>query len=631
MERFKQWYQNHTPFFWFMLLAAVLRFYKIGDMPFDSDELSAVFRAQKSANFIENIKIGVLADGHPFFVQFAIWFFISTLHAPLLLLKLLWAGLSLISIALSYFIVLRVFNKSAANFTIAFLSILWWNVDLATWVRPYIIGQFAVLMAIDAITKLRLEWSKTAFVQAIFGIWLGLSSHYFAGLTIIMYSLLFCVFYRDSLKWMAQILGLALLLYIPQWFILRAHLHLQGLNWLSAPTLQFIWNHVYFIFNKQPVLLGLVGISLGFGGWLMYTKKTKLAKHAWIFAGTWIGVFLVGFIYSVLRKPVLQDNVLFFALPLFLGFGGYVFSHITQKIQASFFALIAFLGIFNLIFNKHHYDLAMRDKYQYPMMEVAKKSSLKESGRWTFLVDGPIETLNFYRAQFNIPQKTNLLYASNYANNLLPFTDSIIRDLDQNDTLFYALNSGSDLTQLTAFMLGLDHIPNQGRNPDHYVGGSIYCFTSKSTKPSNTFVPSKTVKAVMDSNYLFRWSDITNFKSDMKEHQKIEQNDFLVVTFVPKDTSSVFHLVSSILNQGFNKALSQIDYRHTESQKFKGLFDQTVIHCIKLSDIPYWNNESFLRISMETKQQNSFQIKPSKYSGDLKIYHIKGNPILYGF
>lgn len=631
MNQFKQWYQNHTPFFWFMLLAAFLRFYKIGDMPFDSDELSAVFRAQKSSNFIENIKIGVLADGHPFFVQFLIWFFISTLHVPLILLKLIWAGLSLLSIALTYSIVSRVFNKSAAIFTIALLSILWWNVDLATWVRPYIIGQFAVLLAINAITKLRLEWSKIAFIQAILGIWLCLSSHYFAGLTILLYSLMFCIFYKDSWKWMAQILGLTLLLYIPQWYILRAHLHLQGLNWLSAPTLQFVWNHVYFIFNKQLVLLGLVGISLGFGGWLMYTKKTKLAKHAWIFAGTWIGVFLVGFIYSVLRKPVLQDNVLFFALPLFLGFGGYVFSHITQKIQASFFALIAFLGIFNLIFNKHHYDLAMKDKYQYPMMEVAKKSLSKESAKWTFLVDGPIETLNFYRAQYNIPQKTNLLYASNYQANLLQITDSIIRNLDEKDTLFYALNSGSDLTQLTAFMLGLEHIPSIGRSPDHYVGGSIYYFTSKNGKPSNTIVPSKTVNAVMDSNYLFRWSEITSTHFEMKEHQKIEKNDFLVVTFVPKDTSIAFHLVSSILNQGFNKALSQIDYRHSESQKFKGLFDKTVIHCIKLSDIPYWNEESFLRISMETKQQNTLALKRNNALGDLKIYHIKGNPILYGF
>lgn len=630
MHRLKQWYNNHTLFFWFMVLSSILRFYKIGDMPFDTDELSAVFRAQKSQNFLANIKIGVLPDGHPFLVQTLIWFLTVQLQLPLILLKVLWVIISLGSIALSYSILTRVFNKSTANFAISFLSVLWWSVDIATWVRPYIIGQFGVLMAIDGISRIWLKTSKWAFIQAILGTLIALSSHYFAGLTILIYSIIFVFFYKDSWKWMAKILGISFLLYLPQWTIFMAHLNLKGLNWLSIPTYHFLWNHIFYLFNQQIILVILVGISVGFGGWLIYSQKIKPAKHLWVFGTTWLGVLLVGFFYSVFRKPVLQDNVMFFSLPLFLGFGGYLFSQIPQKIHASFFALIAFLGIFNLIFQKKHYDLAMKDKFQYPMLEIAKKSASKSAGKWTFLVDGPSETLNFYRAQLNIPQKANILYLSNYQSNSLHFIDSIIQNLSTNDTLLYAMNSGTDLMQFTALKFGLTSIPSNGRLEDHFIGGSIYYFIKKDTLNPSKIIPTKSLSVVLDSNYLFRWSEITDKNQEMKERQSIEKNDYLVVTFAPSDTQLTFHVVSSILNQGFNKALSQIDYRHSESNKFKGYNRNTVIHCIKLSDIPFWNAESFLRISIETQHTNKTASQKGMSNGQLRIYHFKGNPYLYG-
>lgn len=630
MHRLKQWYNNHTLFFWFMVLSSILRFYKIGEMPFDTDELSAVFRAQKSHSFLENIKIGVLQDGHPFFVQTIIWLLTVQLQLPLIILKILWVIISLGSIALSYSILTRVFNRATANFAIAFLSVLWWSVDISTWVRPYIIGQFGILMAIDGISRIRLKSSKWAFIQAILGTLIALSSHYFAGLTILIYSITFVFFYKDSWTLMAKILGLSLLLYLPQWPILTAHLNLKGLNWLSIPTYHFLWNHIFYIFNQQLVIIALVGISVGFGGWLLYSQKIKPAKHLWVFGATWLGVLLVGFIYSVFRKPVLQDNVMFFSLPLFLGFGGYLFSQIPQKIHTSFFALIAFLGIFNLIFQKKHYDLAMKDKFQYPMLEVAKKSSSKSASKWTFLVDGPPGTLNFYRAQLNIPQKTNLIFLNKYQTNMLRLTDSIIKNLKTNDTLLYAMNSGTDLTQLTALKFGLTSIQNNGRLEDHFIGGSIYYFIKKDTLNPSKFIPTKKLSVSLDSNYLFRWSEIVDKNQEIKERQSIEKNDFLVVTFTPTDPQLSYHLVSSILNQGFNKALSQIDYRYSESTRFKGYIENTVIHCIKLSDIPFWNEKSFLCINIKTEQKNNSAIQKGLSNGKLRIYHFKGNPYLYG-
>jgi hypothetical protein len=613
-----------------MVLSAILRFYKIGDMPFDTDELSAVFRAQKSHSFLDNIKIGVLPDGHPFFVQTLIWLLTIQLQLPLITLKILWVIISLGSIALSYSILNRVFNKATANFTIAFLSVLWWSVDIATWVRPYIIGQFGVLLAIDGISRIRLKASKWAFIQAILGTLIGLSSHYFAGLTILIYSITFVFFYKDSWIWMAKILGLTLLLYLPQWPIFIAHLNLKGLNWLSVPTYHFLWNHIFYLFNQQLAIIALVGISVGFGGWLLHSQKIKPAKHMWVFGATWLGVLLVGFIYSVFRKPVLQDNVMFFSLPLFLGFGGYLFSQIPQKIHSSFFALIAFLGIFNLIFQKKHYDLAMKDKFQYPMLEISKKSASKSADKWTFLVDGPSETLNFYRAQLNIPQKTNLIFLNNYQTNMLHLTDSIIKKLKTSDTLFYAMNSGTDLTQLAALKFGLTCIPSNGRKEDHFIGGSIYYFIKKDTLDSPKIIPTKTLSVSLDSNYLFRWSEIADKNKEIKEHKSIEKNDFLVVTFTPTNPQLSYHLVSSILNQGFNKALSLIDYRYSESTRFKGSTENTVIHCIKLSDIPFWNAESFLCINIKTEQKNKSAIQKGLSNGKLRIYHFKGNPYLYG-
>jgi hypothetical protein len=176
----------------------------------------------------------------------------------------------------------------------------------------------------------------------------------------------------------------------------------------------------------------------------------------------------------------------------------------------------------------------------------------------------------------------------------------------------------------------LTSIPSNGRLEDHFIGGSIYYFIKKDTLNPLKIIPTKNLSVVLDSNYLFRWSEIADKNKEMKEHKSIEKNDFLVVTFEPSDTQLTFNVVSSILNQGFNKALSQIDYRHTESNKFKGYNQNTVIHCIKLSDIPFWNAESFLRISIETQHTNKPESQMGLSDGKLRVYHFKGNPYLYG-
>ena len=83
------------------------------------------------------------------------------------------------------------------------------------------------------------------------------------------------------------------------------------------------------------------------------------------------------------------------------------------------------------------------------------------------------------------------------------------------------------------------------------------------------------------------------------------------------------HLVSAIFTPSFNKALRQIDYRFTSNTK--RINDSIIIHSIKLSDIPNWNNESTLRISYENRNSRT-----SNYKFEMSIKMQKGNPFLYG-
>ena len=111
----------------------------------------------------------------------------------------------------------------------------------------------------------------------------------------------------------------------------------------------------------------------------------------------------------------------------------------------------------------------------------------------------------------------------------------------------------------------------------------------------------------------------------------IEPNDVLMVSvedgFACNEVFREFDLVTAIFQEGFNRALNQIDYRFTPNKSPLNQHNAWLHHPIKLADIPNWDAKSRLRVSYEYRgpEDNQFKASPSR----LRIRKIKGNPHLY--
>ncbi len=129
-----------------------------------------------------------------------------------------------------------------------------------------------------------------------------------------------------------------------------------------------------------------------------------------------------------------------------------------------------------------------------------------------------------------------------------------------------------------------------------------------------------------------------DFKQLESQLGKINPNDVLIISVAidgdaQKDTIERFDLVSALFQEGFNRALNQIDYRYTANTKIGSHFTdssgiQWLLHPIKLSDIPNWDEKARLRISYERRNSNHARLKSNK----LVRFHIRkvpGNPMLY--
>ena len=80
MSAFKEKSIRALPFALIFGLAVFLRFFKIDQFQFDSDELSAIFRAQNAINWHQHVFNGIMVDGHPAGVQTLFGFGSNNFH-----------------------------------------------------------------------------------------------------------------------------------------------------------------------------------------------------------------------------------------------------------------------------------------------------------------------------------------------------------------------------------------------------------------------------------------------------------------------------------------------------------------------------------------------------------------------
>jgi hypothetical protein len=169
-------------------------------------------------------------------------------------------------------------------------------------------------------------------------------THYYSGLAAGLIGLA-ALFYVAKNRWVYLIVSgvAALLLFLPHWEITKEHLSRDGLGWLGTPEPQWFWDFAVVFFNDSTVLLTVVLALLTF---LLIRQKFKLQPAYRFLILTFVFVYLVSHLVSLLYTPILREPGILMVFPLLLlGLGG-----LLQQIPKRIFHLgmVGFAFVFSL-------------------------------------------------------------------------------------------------------------------------------------------------------------------------------------------------------------------------------------------------------------------------------------------
>ena len=128
-----------------MLVAAVLRLWKLGQVPFMHDEFSALLRTRFD-NFHDFIQQGVMPDSHPIGVQLFLWGWVKLFGWNEFWVKLPFVLMGIGSVYLIYLIGRQWFNRKVGLFSAAFFAVSQFTIFYSQLARPYSAGLFFVLL-----------------------------------------------------------------------------------------------------------------------------------------------------------------------------------------------------------------------------------------------------------------------------------------------------------------------------------------------------------------------------------------------------------------------------------------------------------------------------------------------------
>lgn len=641
MSPFKEKSIRALPFALIFGLAIFLRFYKIDQFQFDSDELSAFFRAQNAINWHQHILNGILVDGHPAGIQTFIWLWVKQFSTNPLPLKIISALFGLANVILTFIITEKIFGLKPAYFTMLCMSVLWWEVDLSLWVRPYIFGQFFTLAALwqldisndEGFTNRRNWILISIFTAGAF------YTHHFATLTTFIIIAYVFLLQRAKRKDLLKAFWLFCFLAIPQISIITSQLKLGGLDWLGKPDSSFFINHIIYIFNNSKSFAILIFYIVLTGIFYAFKLKNINWKFTFILSILWLTPMLIGYFYSINFKPVLQNNVLFFSFPLLILAIGNLLNGFKRNIYIAFMCIFTAVGIIQIFIVKQRYSVEINDVYASQITTLNKQYNSQSA----FIIDGPNDVFQYHQSNmnksFNLFSNPNIWMMSKSDWNWKDVYSSL-KNMKGKSTLWLMSNAGTNPVIRTLLYY---YFPNS-KIHSNYIGGQIDEFNIAALNDTNflttlhknfnkfPFMLANETSLSTNVNYTYSFSSDYFGKFIVNNHnlvkEAIQPNDLIVIKIDDNKFMRDAKIVTAIVNHEsslFSKTnkIEQIDYRYTNCNDFWEAGFGDAFHVLKLSDIPNWNKNSALRVMIETSTKSIKSIP-------VCIYRFSGNPYQYG-
>ena len=462
-----------------LLTGALLRFYRLSEIPFTHDEFSAIIRTQFST-FHELIEKGIKIDGHPAGVQVFLYYMVRIFGISEPILKTPFIIFGILSIWLVFLIGKDWFNATVGLVAASFVAFLQFPVMYSQIARPYSSGLCFAMMMVYFWTKVifhpqrKYYWNLTGYI--ISGAFCAYNHHF---------SMLFAamvgitgLFYCPRAKMRQYILAglMILVLYLPHLPILIYQLDIGGVEgWLNKPRYDFIFDYMQYIFqfSVYVYLLIIVLVSLSL---YWYEEKPPVNKKFILISLIWFLIpYLVGFFYSKYRSSVLQYSVLIFSFPfiLFVFFGFFKTIKSLHKIILIF--LIGMIVIPSLILERQHYKLFYKGGYREIISESKKAVDSLGATRCMVILDMKKEINFYYLNKLNCPT-----LPFSYLNDLKG-KGSLVSCLDSCKADYLAFGCLSS-TYGETYVLMLEKFPFLLQHKS-YCGGDFYLFSKN--KPVN--------------------------------------------------------------------------------------------------------------------------------------------------
>lgn len=352
-----------------LLVASVLRLWKLGQVPFMHDEFSALFRL-KFDSFRDLIQYGIKIDGHPAGVQTFLYYWAMVVGWDEFWLKLPFALMGIGSVFLIYVIGQQWFNRKAGLLAAAFFAVSQFTVFYSQIIRPYSAGLFFVLLMTFFWNKILWGQKKPSVgvcVGFAFSTCLAALAHNFsaaqAGL-IFLTGLFFLKKERRLAYWLSGI-G-ALLLYSPNLPIFYHQTFVNGGigGWLAKPKSTFLIDFLQYTMNYAPLFMFTVGVVIVLP-FILQKPDKRQRPIRWAAVAWFVINFAVAFIYSLLREPIIQYSTLIFCYPFLILMALSFHRNNSMTMTQTTIAVLAilFIGATSLITNRRHYDLMYHQGY----------------------------------------------------------------------------------------------------------------------------------------------------------------------------------------------------------------------------------------------------------------------------
>ncbi len=624
-----------------MIVACVLRFYNLFEIPYTHDEFSALFRTRFDT-FSELIEKGVIVDTLPAGVQVFLYYWIKIFGEAEWIVKLPFILLGIFSVYLIYLIARKWYNETVALISASFLASIQFTVFYSQIARPYISGLFFSLLMVNALTDLIKSPEKRFYPNSLIFILSAAAcsyNHHFSLVfaAIVGLSGLFLLQRKYLLKYLACCF-IIMLLYVPHINIILSQLQLGGNeNWLGKLQNDFFVNYMNYIFQFSTVVWILVILIILFG-FIKIRKQDVKFRQTILFVCWFILPIVVGFLYSKFVNNVMQYSVLIFSFP-FLFF--ILFGHIKPQktiVNLILVLVILSLNIYALTMERKHYSSLYDSAYIHILTD--RRDAGNSYKNMASLIDSDKEISEFYIKKLNLDTNFTWVDTSLTKKELISYLDVQSR---LSGYLYFGCLSSSDPVTVAVIQ---DYYPSivQQKN---YFGGTTYVFSRVPAKAGNIIEcqdfetkekrywssvdQSKFVDTVSFSgrySYMIdsstEWS--LTYSRPLKEIVTSKYN-FIVISV---ETFNEDGMNDAMIVASIEAGDSVINWSSSEFSVFltnKSSKDgwARIHHTLMLYDIPFDKKNLLLKVYIWNQGRKSFLID------DFMIRLRPGNPVIYSW